>query len=159
MTTITLSIGSLVLVARQSGPLLTVDVSSPTGLAGTLVMSIVDWASLEMETDLKVVLSREIERLRKERTAICSSMCGSNECRIRKQCTRVECTSLYCSLDYDAWCAALDNMSDYKTKADSYRAMLTEVLASAVPNERDHPAMSKAWKRATELLEKGSTGG
>jgi hypothetical protein len=38
---------------------------------------------------------------------------------------------------------------------DAYRDMLEEVLASAAPNERDHPCMSKAWKRARELLKNG----
>lgn len=66
MTTLTLSLGSLVLVARQSGPLLTVDVSSPTGLAGTLVMSVADWTTLTNVVDLLALADKEMGKLRGE---------------------------------------------------------------------------------------------
>lgn len=36
----------------------------------------------------------------------------------------------------------------------TYRGMLADVIASAHPNERDHPAMSEQWRRANELLAK-----
>lgn len=42
-----------------------------------------------------------------------------------------------------------------EAERDAYRSMLRDVLASAYPNERDHPAMSKAWKAARELLKNG----
>jgi hypothetical protein len=37
---------------------------------------------------------------------------------------------------------------------DAFRSMLIEILASAVPNAREHPTMTKAWARARELLTK-----
>lgn len=37
-------------------------------------------------------------------------------------------------------------------EVERLRAELANVLASAVPNERDHPTMSKAWKRAEAFL-------
>lgn len=38
---------------------------------------------------------------------------------------------------------------------DAYRAMLCDVLASARPHPKEHPTMTKAWARATELLKNG----
>lgn len=38
---------------------------------------------------------------------------------------------------------------------DAYRAMVCDLLASAVPNQRDHPTMTKQWARARELLKNG----
>jgi len=38
---------------------------------------------------------------------------------------------------------------------DAYRAMVADLLASAHPNRRDHPAMSKQWERAETLLRDG----
>ena len=44
----------------------------------------------------------------------------------------------------------------WRSERDAYRAMVVELLASAYPNERDHPTMSKAWKCARALLANGS---
>lgn len=38
---------------------------------------------------------------------------------------------------------------------DAYRAMVCDLLASATPNERDHPSMSRQWARARDLLKNG----
>lgn len=50
---------------------------------------------------------------------------------------------------------ALGDANTLTIERDAYRSMLCDVIASAVPNERDHPAMSKAWKSARELLKNG----
>lgn len=41
----------------------------------------------------------------------------------------------------------------------SLEAALKGVLASAVPNKRDHPAMWEAWQKGQEALAQGSGGG
>jgi hypothetical protein len=46
-----------------------------------------------------------------------------------------------------------------KARIGELEAELRNVLASASPNERDHPCMSSAWKRAEVLLEKGTANG
>lgn len=56
--------------------------------------------------------------------------------------------------DRDRMIAVHDEM---ERERDSYRAMLSDVIASAHPNERDHPSMSKQWARARELLKNGSS--
>lgn len=50
---------------------------------------------------------------------------------------------------------ALGDANTLTIERDAYRSMLCDVIASAVPNERDHPTMSKAWKSARELLKNG----
>ena len=42
-----------------------------------------------------------------------------------------------------------------EAERDAYRAMVCDLVASASPNPRDHPTMSKHWARARELLKDG----
>lgn len=48
-----------------------------------------------------------------------------------------------------------EELTTATAERDAYRAMLCDVIASASPNKRDHPSMSKQWERATELLRDG----
>lgn len=86
------------------------------------------------------------KRAEAERDAVCSSMCGSNECRIRSQCTKpTVCTSLYAQIDFDAWQTAMHNLGEQKQRADAAESQL-----AAAKRERDE-AMQSVGTCKTEL--------
>lgn len=65
------------------------------------------------------------------------------------------------STEADALRSALIIISDerdgFLRERDAYRSMIRDMMASACPNERDHPTMFRCWERAHELLKKGPT--
>ena len=93
-------------------------------------------AFLRKERDEARSKLAEVER---ERGRIRSLMCASNECRIRGTCAKVDCTSLYTQLDYEAWDTAMHNLGRMIEDRNAALSDLAQVKArlAVVEGERD----------------------
>lgn len=47
------------------------------------------------------------------------------------------------------------SIAELTAERDAYRAMICDLLASAVPHPVEHPTMTKQWARAKKLLKEG----